>query len=106
MSTQGASSTQGDLVPDQEAHLSEVEEEEAEEEVGGKSPRASWEGSEVSSEEIEWLYNSRRIPRSVACRRPGSELSPEPQSGEYVVDRKSTRLNSSHRSLSRMPSSA
>ena len=81
MSTQGAPSTQGDLVPEQEAHLSEMEEEEAEEEVGGKSPRASWEGSEVSSEEIEWLYNSRRIPRSVACRRPGSELSPEPQSG-------------------------
>ena len=25
---------------------------------------------------------------------------------EYIIDRKSTRLNSSHRSLSRMPSSA
>ena len=34
-------------------------------------------------------------------------LKRDPHAGDlYVLDRKSTRLNSSHRSLSRMPSSA
>ena len=72
-------------MPTQEALFSELEEDEAEEEAGGKPPRARWEGSEVSSAEIEWLYNSHRIPRVVECWRPGSETAPEPQSGEYVV---------------------
>ena len=85
MSTQDNLVSQEDLVPTQEALFYELEEDEAQEETGGKPPRARWEGSEVSSAEIEWLYNSRRIPRAVECRRPGSELSPEPQSGEYVV---------------------
>ena len=35
-----------------------------------------------------------------------SEMSLQEKIGQMVQDRKSTRLNSSHRSLSRMPSSA
>ena len=43
-----------------------------------------------------------------AVRAPDNASGRDPQAYNsiYVIDRKSTRLNSSHRSLSRMPSSA
>ena len=84
MSTQDAAASL-DLAPTQEVHLSEVEEEEAEEDTAEDLPRARWEGSDVLSAEIQWLYDSRQIPKDVEWRRPGSEITPEPQSGEYVV---------------------
>ena len=74
MSTRDALTSQG-------AYLSEQEDDE----VADESPRGSWEGSSVSSDDIGWLRASRRIPEGVACRRPGDEISPEPEVGEYVV---------------------
>ena len=50
-----------------------------------KLPPGSWEGSEVSRHDIEWLYKSRRVSSEVICRRPGNELTPTPQPGERVV---------------------
>ena len=44
-----------------------------------------WEGSSVTSEAINWLYTSRRVPPQVACRIPGDEIEPRPQNGERVV---------------------
>ena len=72
--------------------LSDQEDDETEEETedgaaaepGGKAP-SQWGGSDVSSGEIEWLYASRRIPTEVLCRRPGKELTPQPEPGEVVV---------------------
>ena len=57
----------------------------SDEEVADETPRGSWEGSEVSEEDINWLYTSRRVPPGVACRRPGDEVEPTPELGEYVV---------------------
>ena len=48
---------------------------------------------------------SEHLSRVVGEKALVNEISVEVQVGE-VLDRKSTRLNSSHRSLSRMPSSA
>ncbi|KAK1615940.1 hypothetical protein QYE76_021457 [Lolium multiflorum] len=47
--------------------------------------RGAWKGSEVSEYEIDWLYRSRRIPKGVSCRRPGDEIEPDPEDGEFVV---------------------
>src|SRR3954468_1106793 len=47
--------------------------------------RGGWEGSEVSTEEVEWLRSTRRIPLQVDCRLPAGEISPKPQAGERVV---------------------
>ena len=95
---------QDELAPTQDSLFSALErettEEAAEEEVGVddveeddeteegeevKGPPGRWEGSYVSSSEIDWLYKSRRIPEAVTCRRPGKEVSPTPQAGERVV---------------------
>ena len=43
---------------------------------------------------------------SLINRKGNAQLYVDEQDFEVVKDRKSTRLNSSHRSLSRMPSSA
>ena len=59
--------------------------EHGEEEMGEGSPRAAWEGSDVTQEEIDWLRGTRRIPDGVECRIPGNKLAPEVQPGEYVV---------------------
>ena len=53
--------------------------------MADETPRAGWEGSDVSSDEISWLYASRGIPQGVVCRRPSDEISPEPEVGEYVI---------------------
>src|SRR3954470_5082682 len=47
--------------------------------------RGGWEGSEVSTEEVEWLRSTRRIPLQVGCRLPTGEISPKPQANERVV---------------------
>ena len=59
--------------------------EQAEEEMEAGTERAEWEGSDVSSDEIDWLRRTRRIPVEVECRRPGDELVPDARDGEYVV---------------------
>ena len=48
-------------------------------------PPGSWEGSEVSSEDIRWLRRSRRVGPGVIIRRAGNEQTPTPQPGERVV---------------------
>ncbi|KAK1643844.1 hypothetical protein QYE76_061649 [Lolium multiflorum] len=57
--------------------------------VSGVNPagitRGAWMGSNVSQYEIDWLYRSRRIPESVICRLPGSEIEPVLNPGEHVV---------------------
>ena len=60
---------------------------EGSEETGGGegNTRATWEGSDVTNEHINWLYKSRRIPAEVICRLPGNEIEPRPASGERVV---------------------
>ena len=50
-------------------------------------------------------FNSDIASLSLLLKREGFYLKIEPKIGKRK-DRKSTRLNSSHRSLSRMPSSA
>ena len=50
-----------------------------------KLPLGSWEGSEVSRHDLEWLAKSRRISPKVIYRRPGNEMIPTPQPGERVV---------------------
>ncbi|KAK1682770.1 hypothetical protein QYE76_043618 [Lolium multiflorum] len=47
--------------------------------------RGAWKGSEVTQHEIDWLYRSRRIPEGVSCRRPGDEIEPDLEDGEFVV---------------------
>ncbi|KAK1626438.1 hypothetical protein QYE76_000753 [Lolium multiflorum] len=47
--------------------------------------RGAWMGSSVSQYEIDWLYRSRRIPKGVTCRLPGSEIEPMLEPGERVV---------------------
>ena len=50
------------------------------------APRGSWEGSsDVTSDDINWLYASRRIPPELACRLPRDEVEPAPEAGERVV---------------------
>jgi hypothetical protein len=56
-----------------------------EEDVEDTQERGAWEGSDVTSTDIEWLRLSRRIPLEVECRLPVGELSPELRDGEYVV---------------------
>jgi hypothetical protein len=57
-------------------HEDASEQEEAgeqEQEAGPNSAaysRGRWEGSDVSQDEIDWLYRSRRIPEGVTCRIP------------------------------------
>ena len=50
-----------------------------------ETEHAGWEGSEVSSAEIDWLRRTRRIPAGVECRRPSGENEPTPVAGERVV---------------------
>ena len=50
-----------------------------------ESERAGWEGSEVSSAEIDWLKRTRRIAEGVECRRPRDKLEPTTQPGERVI---------------------
>jgi hypothetical protein len=47
--------------------------------------RGAWEGSDVTTADIEWLRISRRIPLEVECRLPAGELAPIVRPGEYVV---------------------
>jgi hypothetical protein len=47
--------------------------------------RDRWEGSDVTEAEIDWLYQSRRIPAGVACQITKEELVLEPEPGELVV---------------------
>ena len=61
----------------------ENEEEDPEQEEDTTPGR--WEGSSITSDAINWLYTSRRVPPEVACRIPGDEIEPRPQSGERVV---------------------
>ena len=50
-----------------------------------RTPPGSWEGSEVSREDIGWLRKSRRVSPEVICRRPGNEICPTLEPGERVV---------------------
>jgi hypothetical protein len=43
--------------------------------------RGSWDSSDVTDAEIEWLYRSRRIPKDVACRIPRDERMPVTETG-------------------------
>jgi hypothetical protein len=47
--------------------------------------RGAWIGSDVTQAEIDWLYQSGRIPEEMFCRIPGKERQPAPEPGEYVV---------------------
>ena len=67
---------------EEEEQSSDPEEEESTDDENAPGRR---EGSEVTCEAINWLYASRRVPPEVACRRPGTELEPQPRRGEYVV---------------------
>ena len=50
-----------------------------------KLPPGSWEGSDVTNDDLEWLLSTRRITPKVICRKPGKELKPVTQPGERVV---------------------
>jgi hypothetical protein len=50
-----------------------------------KLPPGSWEGSDVTNDDLEWLLSTRRITPKVICRKPGKELEPVTQPGERVV---------------------
>ena len=67
--------------------------------AGGKNLSAL---ADLSGQWIDRVH-ARRPPRGVVL---DMDSSVSPTHGEQEKDRKSTRLNSSHRSLSRMPSSA
>ena len=43
----------------------------------------SWEGSDVTQDDLDWLLRPRRITPEVIC--PGKELEPVTQPGERVV---------------------
>ena len=60
-----------DEAAEEEVGPDDVEEDdETEEEVKEvKGPPGRWEGSHVSSSEIDWLYKSRRIPEAVTDRK-------------------------------------
>ena len=47
--------------------------------------RGSWEGSDVTIEEIQWLQKCGRIPAGVQCRLPVGEIEPHPKDDEIVV---------------------
>jgi hypothetical protein len=47
--------------------------------------RGAWKGSDVTQQDIDWLYRSRRIPAQVFCEIPRDEVEPKPEAGEYVV---------------------
>ena len=48
--------------------------------------RGSWEGSSnVTSDDINLLYATRRIPPEVVCRIPEDGVEPNPEEGERVV---------------------
>lgn len=49
------------------------------------SERAAWDGSEVTSADLKWLHNSRRIPMGVQSRLPGDKVVTVPEEGERVV---------------------
>ena len=49
---------------------------------------------------------NKYAPEEVAPAKQETPRGPAPIPGAYLLDRKSTRLNSSHSSVSRMPSSA
>ena len=48
----------------------------------------------------------KRFPFTIILKKSVDESEIKPTYRDWETDRKSTRLNSSHRSLSRMPSSA
>ena len=50
-----------------------------------KLPPGSWEGSDVTNDDLDWLRSTRRITSNVICRKPGKELQPVIQPGERVV---------------------
>ena len=56
-----------------------------------------------SKEYIDTINELQHVPALIEIDDPPEEAEPDCEAAE---DRKSTRLNSSHRSLSRMPSSA
>ena len=58
------------------------------------------------SQPIISLVDSPTLPATPIKTKEHAEAPNPPNPGRYGLDRKSTRLNSSHRSLSRMPSSA
>ena len=62
-----------------------VVEEEGEEGEAAVNTRGTWQGSNVTEDEIGWLRKSRRIPEGVACLLPTGEISPQPEPDEYVV---------------------
>ena len=47
--------------------------------------RGSWEGSDVTMEEIQWLQRCGRIPPGVQCRLSIGEIEPRPKDDERVV---------------------
>ena len=69
----------------QDIASSEAFEEDTADDASSSSTRGNWAGSDVTSDEIEWLQRTFRIPDGVECRIPGSETEPEPREGEYVV---------------------
>ena len=67
-------------------------------------------GVDISAQSLKSKYDAIVIAVGATQWRdldlPGRELDGVHQAMEYLPDRKSTRLNSSHSSVSRMPSSA
>ena len=57
-------------------------------------------------EQIEEIANAKPKEEKLSELEKANKLIQEKTYRDWETDRKSTRLNSSHRSLSRMPSSA
>ena len=74
-----------DLTMASEVLVPVIEVQGAKEEAAANN-RATWQGSNVTETQLDWLQKSRRIPPGVACRIPTPEkISPQPNPGEYVV---------------------
>ena len=78
-------------------------------EHGDLKPWATWHANDMVVARDKLTALDRENVRKVASLRFAQDLAPDAMAGMTAKDkkdRKSTRLNSSHRSLSRMPSSA
>ena len=71
--------------------------------VGMAAPAFAYGGEPVEEVEQPVLTDSSKEDAVTVTDETSGALTPE---GNLTLDRKSTRLNSSHRSQSRMPSSA
>ena len=49
------------------------------------SSHSTWEGSYITDWEIQWLWQTRRIPDCVECRAPTGEIASALLLGEKVI---------------------